>query len=269
MGGMPRGVVMAFPDSVPALTDLPQWAHEYYTQDGTAFRLNVKTVGANEDVTGLKNALDSERRSRAAAEKSLGEMQAQYKDVDPAQYKELIQLRNDKKLLDDKGVEAVVAERTQSFKTTIEDQKRQIDAWTEKVRVSELAMKQKNLHLNLEKVAREAGVAETAVPDAVWRLSQIFTDFGDNGMPISRTANGTVQYGKDGLTPLTPKEHMESLKDSAAHLWPTSNGTNTNHQIGANGQKTIVLSFEDAKDNRKYMAAMAQADKIGADVLVQ
>lgn len=78
---MPKALPKAF---VRSLDEVPEDVREYYvpTEDGR-FRLNAEGV---EDVTGLRSALQAERRERENREKQL----AKVKDVDPEKYKELL-----------------------------------------------------------------------------------------------------------------------------------------------------------------------------------
>lgn len=101
---------------------------------------------------------------------------------------------------------------------------------------------------------------ETAVPDVVLRAKSVFTV--EDGEVIARDSSGEIITGKDG--PLTIKEWAASLKETAPHLFPSSQGS------GAQGNNARGLSGIDAKisaaaksgDVAEYRRLRAQKEKI-------
>jgi hypothetical protein len=61
---------------------------------------------------------------------------------------------------------------------------------------------------------------ESAVPDVVLRAKTAFKI--EDGQPIARDSDGEIIRGKDG--PITINEWIQSLKESAPHLFPSSQG---------------------------------------------
>lgn len=85
-GGRTTGrVVLALKAKVESLDGVPEEAHDFYVQDGDIYRLDAEGVEFEEDVQGLKSALEKERDARKALEGKLP------KDFDPDEYKTLKQ----------------------------------------------------------------------------------------------------------------------------------------------------------------------------------
>jgi len=73
--------------------------------------------------------------------------------------------------------------------------------------------------------ALEAGAEKSALEDFILRGSAIWK-LDDDGKAVAMQ-EGELIYGKDGKTPLTPKEWAESLRESAPHLFPRAQGAGT------------------------------------------
>ncbi len=91
---------------------------------------------------------------------------------------------------------------------------------------------------------RDAAIKAGALPEAMddivlrggglWRLN-------DDGDPVAMNGDDVV-LGKDGKTPLSPREWADSLRETAPHLWPKAQGGNAPGSNGkpANGRKTVT-----------------------------
>lgn len=75
----------------------------------------------------------------------------------------------------------------------------------------------------IQSAAAELGVLPTALPDIVSRASSIFS-VDDNAAIVALDASGGVILGPDGKKPLTAKDWVKSLKETAPHLFPASKG---------------------------------------------
>jgi hypothetical protein len=72
---------------------------------------------------------------------------------------------------------------------------------------------------------------ETAIPDVMRRVRDVFKT--ENGEPVARDAEGKLVAGASGA-PLTVKEYIQSLRKSAPHLFPRSEGADM--RTGADGK---------------------------------
>lgn len=87
--------------------------------------------------------------------------------------------------------------------------------------------------------ASKAGALSEASDDFVFRSRGLFT-FDDAGGVLAVDKDGQVIYGKDGRTPMTPAEWVESLKDAAPHLWPRATGAGATGNPGGKATKTFA-----------------------------
>jgi hypothetical protein len=80
-----------------------------------------------------------------------------------------------------------------------------------------------------------------ALEDIVLRAKNSGWSVNSDGDVVAVNGEDVV-LGKDGKTPLTPIEWAESLRESAAHLWPKAQGTGApgSGASGASGKKTIT-----------------------------
>jgi len=256
---------MPFPDRVADLTQLPEWAREYYVQDGADFKVNIKTVPVGEDVTGLKTALSQERQGRRDADKLLSEVRAQYDGIDPKQVKEMqerFEAIKDKHLYDDKGLQGVVDERTATFKTRITDLERMIQAKEAAIDKATRETKSQRLNMVLRDAAIAAKVEAHAIPYVVYRLGEIFNDI-DGETPIARKANGDIMYGEDAITPYNPADHMKRVINEVPLIVASSSGITANGKPNTGTVTAQRITVTEARDHRKWTAAREAAMKAG------
>lgn len=71
----------------------------------------------------------------------------------------------------------------------------------------------------IRSAAGKAGALTSAQEDLILRAKGIF-QINDEGQAVAVDEDGNPIMGKDGRTPLSPIEWIESLKESAPHLFP-------------------------------------------------
>lgn len=114
---------MALKARVDSLEGVPEEAHDFYTQDGDGYRLDVEGVEFKEDVQGLKSALEKERDARKALEGKLP------KDFDPDEYKTLKQQakEREKREAEERGEwEKLREQLKQEHQETVEELKQEM-----------------------------------------------------------------------------------------------------------------------------------------------
>ena len=97
---------------------------------------------------------------------------------------------------------------------------------------------------------KEQGV-ETAIDDVVLRANQVFKVEGDD--LIARDVNGKIIAGADG--PLKISEWVMGLKETAPHLFPSSEGSGTGGggpNGGGSDLTSKIQSAAKAKDMKEY-----------------
>lgn len=94
--------------------------------------------------------------------------------------------------------------------------------------------------------AIKSGALPEALEDIVLRSSGLWR-LNDDGEPVAMNGDEIV-LGKDGKTPLSPIEWAESLRETAAHLWPKAQGTNapgSGSGLGSRGKKSVTRATFD------------------------
>jgi hypothetical protein len=126
--------------------------------------------------------------------------------------------------------------RTEALRTSYQ---KQIDALNKKQTESEqqlsLAQKQLSDTLISQAVTQDAvaaGVVPEAVQDVLLRARGTLR-VDENGKVVVLDAGNQVVLGKDGKSPLSPREWVDSFKDKAPHWWPSSQGAGAKGGRGA------------------------------------
>jgi len=219
--------------------DVPQSLREHYGEKDGAWVL--QTDPPAEDVTGLKTALEQERKLRRDAEKLHSDLKIRFEGVDPDEYHKLqerVKGLDDSEVYDKQGIEALVTRRTESMKhehERVTARKDQEIAHLKTVSADlDKRWRSDRIKTALLDAAARAGVAKGAMPDAVQRGMQVFVDLDEHGTVVSKNGDD-IRYGKDGVNPLSPDEWMAGLKTEAPHLWPASTGSGAPAAHGGNG----------------------------------
>lgn len=220
--------------------EVPELLREHYGEHEGQWVLQLDPP--LEDVSGLKNALNDERRLRREADRQLSEVKVRFEGIEPDEVhrlRERVKGLDDADIYDKQGLDALVVKRTESMKNDHERVMRQKEQEL-------LQLQQANADLDrrwrtdriktaLLDAASKAGVAKYAMADAVERGMKVFSDLDEQGNVVSRDGDD-LRYGKDGINPLTPDEWILSLKPDAPHLWPASAGGGAPPHHGAHGQ---------------------------------
>jgi len=105
----------------------------------------------------------------------------------------------------------------------------------------------------IRSASSKAGALPSAQDDLILRAKGIF-QINDEGEAIAVDEEGNSIMGKDGKTALSPVEWVESLKESAPHLFPSASGTDAgkNKQGGAHLKRSQMSANEKANYIRRY-----------------
>jgi hypothetical protein len=233
---------------VENIEDLSEPLREYYTKgDDGKFHLSAEGV---EDVSGLKSALGKERSRAGEAEKALKAFEGWTLD----DLKELGELRNrlekdeDFKLIKEGKHEEVFTKRLEKMRAEHDKQiekltatmKTEIDAANKRTQMYEGRV----MENALRQAATEVGIHPQAVRDALFQGRTVFV-LDENGNAVQKREDGSLVIGKDGKSPFTPKEWLESMRAEAPHWFPAAgNGTGApqSGRTNATGQKQMTRS---------------------------
>ncbi|MFS1538543.1 MAG: hypothetical protein ACL7BU_11850 [Candidatus Phlomobacter fragariae] len=206
----------------------------------------------NEQVTGLK-AKNSELLGKL---KEQSDNLKRFEGIDPEQVKGVLQrFENDEeaKLIAAGKIDEVINKRTERLRHDV-DKKVQ----TEKLRAEKaeaFANKFRNRVLGdeIRAAAGQAGALASAQDDLILRAKGIFK-INDEGQAVAVDEENNPIMGKDGRTPLTPVEWIESLKESAQHLFPSASGTGSGDSKsgGAHFKRSQMSSTDKAEYVRRF-----------------
>lgn len=223
-------------------------------------KVKAAIAAAVEEATkGLKSNRDEILGEKRKLSEQLTELQERWKDLDPSVVRNLMsRIENDEeaKLLAEGKVDEVLERRTERLRAQAETDVKAAQEIAE-ARQAELdtansVIKELVVDAKIRAAAGDLGLVTTAVDDAIERGRKVFS-LDDEKNPVALEKDGsTIRRGKDGKTPLSPKEWLEGMKEAAPHWWAPSNGG------GAAGSG----SKERAGDDQKKIDSMSPRDKL-------
>ena len=179
--------------------------------------------------SGLAANRDEILGEKKTLQQSLDEMKKTWGSYDPEAVKNIMsRLENDEeaKLLAEGKTDEVIARRTERLQA---DHAKQLKNLTDQLNEKDTQLngttsrvKELMVSGTLRQAAVEQGLVPSAIEDALSRAMNVFK-VGDND-ELFAEENGSTAYGKDGKTPLTPGEWLESMKDKAPHWFPAPSG---------------------------------------------
>mgnify|MGYP000853137089 FL=1 len=200
---------MALKSKVLDIATLPESQRGLYKKQGDFFILDVESVDgfALEDVTGLKNALSSERTTAEALKKQV----EQFKDIDPAAARDALQkiadLKNGK--LDDRQkaqLDATIKELTDKHSKELATLTAERDSALSELYESTVMSEA------VSAISKHGGSVKVLLPHVKSSLKLV----KENGKHVARVvdAAGNVRItGKSGASaPMTADEFIEGLK---------------------------------------------------------
>lgn len=216
--------------------EIPAEQVSLYTERDGAWVLDVPDV-----VEKAKH--DELRNTSAAALKERDELKQRFDGIDPEQVRAL--LAEKQKLEEDKSlkageVEKVIESRIKGIKADLEKQVSTLagerDALTSRLTAIQIDQ-------GVITAATKRGLRATALTDITARARAVFRLV--NGVPAAFESDGKfVRYGRDGLTPMTLDEWVDTQVTDAPHLFESnagggaagnaSGGTSKSHGLAKN-----------------------------------
>lgn len=242
--------------------EIPEALREHYVERDGKYVLDAEGV---EDTTGLKRALERER-------KAAQDLAAKYKGIDPEKYKaavEKLEALEDKQLIDEGKVEELLKVRTERMR---QDYDQRLATVTQEHQSMTTKLSELLIDNGIKDAAIKHKVRQTAVTDALLRGRQVFKLV--DGKAVPHRPDGSVWYGKDGTTPLSAEEWVGGiLAQDAPHMFEESKGGGTPPGGGGGTPAAVggkmVITAEQASDFGAYKAAKVQAEKVGAELVIQ
>ena len=199
-----------------------------------------------------KSSLDEFRNNNTALKKQFDDLAAKYKDVDPELARQLLQAKRDaedKALLAQGNVDAVVEARTRALKADLEN--RLLTADRQRAAL-EARLGELQINHAVVAVAGKRGLKPAAAADLVARAKGVFRLVNGQVAPVG--ADGaSVLYGRDGVNALTFDEWVETQVAEAPHLFAENSGGGAAGEedgIESLGQQRLAFGGQDCKGQR-------------------
>lgn len=252
---------------------LPEPLRQLYTEKDGKFVLDT-----DEDVSGLRSALEKERGAAKALDSEIKNLKKQvdkYNGVDPDKARDALQKLSqleEKQLIDAGKLDEVVEQRVAAMRSDYEGK---IGAFDRSLKEKEQQTTELNEKLStllidnaITEAAIAAGVRKTAIPDVILRGRQIYRLEG--GHPVPKKGDDII-YGKNPREPMPINEWVGNLTKDAEHLFEPSSGGGAQNKGGgattAGGVMTITR--EQARDAGTYQQARDEAHKKGVQLVIQ
>ncbi len=172
-----------------------------------------------------KSKLDEFRNSNATLTKERDDLKKRFEGIDPDEVRRLAE-EKEKLELQAKGhkpeeIEKVVEGRLKNAKSEWD---KQLAAVTTERDALNSRLTAIQIDQGVTTVATKRGLRPTAIPDITSRARGVFRLV--NGLPTAFESDGkTVRYGKDGITPMTLDEWIDTQVSEAPHLFESNSGS--------------------------------------------
>ena len=114
--------------------------------------------------------------------------------------------------------------------------------------------------------ATDAGIIATAVPDVIGRAKSVFK-LGEDDTLTATGPDGAPLFGKDAKSPMTPKEWLDTMKETAPHWFPGSAGAGAGGGGGSDASDHTITR-EEARNPRLYQERKEAAKKAGVQLTI-
>ncbi|WP_374447410.1 hypothetical protein [Providencia sp.] len=211
----------------------------------------IQTI-IDQQVSGLK-AKNAELLGKI---KEQGDNLKRFDGIDPDTVKGMLKrFENDEeaKLIADGKIDEVINKRTERMRGDTDKQLKEANAKVEKAEAFANKFRARVLGDEIRSAAGKAGALSSAQEDLILRAKGIF-QINDEGQAVAVDEDGNPIMGKDGRTPLSPVEWVESLKENAPHLFPAASGTDAgkHKQGGAHLKRSQMSASEKAEYIRRH-----------------
>lgn len=247
---------MAIALVLKSLDGVDEALHSMYVEKDGQYHLDVEGL---EDTSGLKSALQKERQAAKEARELAKSIEERFRDIDPERVREMMSKLDkdgEAKLIADGRLDEVVARRSEKLKAELMKQVEAANQQTAAEKARSAKFSQRVLDNNIRAAAAKAGLHTGAIEDALFRARTMFS-VDDEGNALQMDESGHPVLGKDGKTPFSPQEWLESMKETAPHWFPAGSvgGGATGNRDSGNG-KVIKRSTFDSMPHEERMSIL-------------
>ncbi|MDD9340088.1 MAG: hypothetical protein PV362_10655 [Providencia heimbachae] len=184
-------------------------------------------AAVDEQVAGLKAKNSELLGANKGVKEELDALKSQLGGIDLTAVKDLLSKANmdeESKLIAEGKLDEVIQKRTERLRDDYESKLTAEKERADKAENYANKFRQSVVKGQIVQAAIENGVLKEATGDIAF-LAQSQFSLDDNGNAVALDENGEVIIGKDGKTPLTPKEWVETIRESKPYFWPVAQGT--------------------------------------------
>jgi len=241
---------------MPFEIDPKELGLELDEQQSNAFKksLSDKVQQAiDEEVYGLKAKNQELLGNNRKLKSEFDALKGQFEGLDIDAVKGLLQKAGqdeETKLIAEGKIDQVIERRTERLRGEYDKALKAEQENRGKAESRAKALEARALGDVIRGAALEVGAEKSALDDFILRGSSIWC-LDEDGKAVAMQ-DGDVVYGKDGKTPLSPKEWAESLRESAPHLFPRAQGAGA--QGGGSGKAVKTRSQMSPVEAREFLA---------------
>ncbi|EOQ68855.1 hypothetical protein [Acinetobacter pittii] len=199
-------------------------------------------AAVDEAVKGLKEKNSELINDKKALKDELTSLKGKVDGLDLDAIKVLLDKSNqdeESKLIAEGKIEEVIQKRTEKMR---EQHEKLLNAEKERADKAEAyanKFKQSVVQSQIVQAALELEALPEATADIAFLAHSKFV-LDENGKAVAVDTQGEVIIGKDGKTPLSPKEWVETLREQKPYFWPKANGTGSPGSTNTKGQVDIT-----------------------------
>lgn len=267
--GLIMSVLALEVDNIEEVTDATVRAL-YVEKDGK-WTLDVTGIPKPEDNSGLRTALQKERDNVKREKEANRALEEKFGDLDPVKARELMKkFENDDEMKliasGKEGIDKVIEMRTEKLRADHKKQLEDAEKKTDGALEVAATFMDRVLDNHVRAAAGEAGVHKQAIDDVLLRARRVFSlnDEG-NAVQFEKDSEEEIVLGKDGKTPYSVGEWLDTMKESAPHWFPAQNrggGAGGNNKGKTGDAPTISRSEFDAKAPDERSAFLKGGGKI-------
>lgn len=198
----------------------------FYKANGDSYALDVE---GGEDVGGLKSALDKEKTTNKGHSKQIKDLQERltaFDGLDAEAVRELLKKVDgdeEGKLLKEGKLDVVIQRRMAKANEAHETERKKWDTERTSHQEAQSRLEQLIIDQAVTQAGLKSGAHAAGIEDALLRARPLFRVNAEKQV-VQLDGDGKPILGKDGKTPVTPTEWIESMKETAPH-WFTINGS--------------------------------------------
>lgn len=259
---------------IQSLDDVDEQYRNLYVRTDDGYVLDIDDGGFKSRISEFRNNNIDLRRQLDATKDQEQELErlrdqvSRFKDIDPEKATEALQKMaqlKDKELLDSGKIDELVAQRVER---QVENMRKDYDGKVAALEgaVQELTTGRDNFRklysdnvtdsTLLQAIGEIGTLRKGAAQDALGRGHKVWQVNDDgNLMPVG--PDGKVLYGRDGKSPVTPKEWAEGLMTEASYLFEGSAGGGSRSGTGNGAGDGKKVSFGDQEGINRNIADIA------------